>query len=205
MKTIDLVSADVYRIYLYLNFSLNDSSSGLEQSQMLVGTRHYVASYFTNIFVSKAGNLPADASINNVIKGLLLKQPGALGGICQKNDVTSVDDTCQVKLLETTRGVMLPQANAIRRGYISRACEEILSIDQAVVSALEKANLNNTAPINRTNVEKIWDVFAIGRPISTGVADRLVSIGGVTTLVNNQDRWRMVIFSLCRSAIMDSF
>lgn len=205
MKSIDLVSADVYRIYLYLNFDLSGASSGVEQAQMLLGTRSYVASYFKNIFVSKAGNLPSDPTINNLIINLLLKQPGAMGGACQKHDITSVDDTCQAKIGETRDGSMLPSSNALRRGYISRACEEILSIDQGVINALEKAGLQVTLPVDRANVALLWDVFAPGRPIINDVITKLVSVGGVAALSTNLDRWRMVIFSICRSASTESF
>lgn len=205
MKTLDLISEKVYKIYLYLNFDLTGVSTGVEQSQMLIGTRTYVASYFTNIFVSNAGTLTADTTIKNLIQTLLLRQPGALGGACQKNDETSTDDTCRVKISETNSGLMLPSTNAIRRGYVTRACEEILSINQGVINALEKAALTTASPVDAANVAKIWDVFTPGRPLPTAVSSKLVSIGGVTALTTGQERWRYVLYSVCRAAGMDTF
>lgn len=201
MKTIDLVSADVYKIYLYLTNAVGGgSSSSLEQSQPLIGTRTYVASIFRTIFVSNAGNLADDTTIKNKISSLILTQAGPMGGTCQKNDITATDSTCATKITETSQGPMLPNANSLRRGYITRACEETLSLDQSVTSALQKVGLTSNSDLNAANLALVFDLFNPGTPISTAVQTNLMKVVNSTSLASNLDKWRFILYGLCRSA-----
>lgn len=204
MKTLNLVSADVYKIYLYLTNSTSASiSSSLEQSQALLGTRTYVASIFSTIFISNAGNLGDDETIKNKIKVLILNQAGPMGGTCKKNDITSTDSTCATKITETLRGPMLPNANAIRRGYFTRACEEILSIDQSVTSALQKISLTSSSALSEDNFALVFELFNPGTPMSPTVQTNLTKVANSTSLTTNLDRWRFILYSLCRSASLE--
>lgn len=201
MKTLDLVSADVYKIYLYLNNTVNaGASTSLEQSQPLIGTRTYVASMFRVIFVSNAGNLADDTTIRNKITSLLLNQAGPMGGACQKNDITSTDSICATRIIETSQGAMLPSANALRRGYITRACEEILSMDQGVSSALQKVSLTSNSELNAANLALVFDLFNPGTPMAATVQTNLMKIANSASLTTNLDRWRYVLYGVCRAA-----
>lgn len=205
MKPIDLISADVYKIFLYLTNTITGGNTALEQSQPLVGTRTYVASYFRNIFVSNAGTLADDTTIKNKITSLILNQPGALGGACQKNDVTSTDMVCTNKYLETSGGQMLPQPSALRRGYATRTCGEVLSVNQAVTSALEKITLTTTAPLSSANIALVYDLFLTGKPMPASVATALNGIATSPDLTTNLEKWRFVLFAICSSAGSDLF
>ena len=205
MQSINLISADVYKIFLYLTNTIDTGNSALEQSQPLIGTRTYVASYFTNIFVSNAGTLPDDTTIKNKITNLILNQPGAMGGACKKNDVTSTDMICKNKYLETSGGQMLPQPSALRRGYATRTCGEVLSINQAVTSALEKLSLTTAAPLNSVNIALVYDLFATGKPLPTSVATALEGVATSPDLTTNLEKWRFVMFAICSSAGSDLF
>jgi cytochrome c5 len=204
MRGLNMESEDLYKIYLYLNNVVSGVSSASEQSQVLVGTRSYVASFFRTIFVSNSGTLAADTTINAKITNLLLNQPGALGGTCQKNDETVTDPICRTKISETFNGDMLPNANALRRGYITRACEEILAIDQGVINALEKAGLAAASATDATNIAKAFGVFSIGRPLPASVSTKLQAVGASATLTAGVDRWRFILYAICRSAGVDT-
>lgn len=171
---------------------ITGETTSLGQSTALIGTRTYVASYFRNIFISNAENLTADTTIRNLIKNLLLNHPGALGGTCQANDAAASDPICKMNVIETSNGLMLPQSSALRRGYITRACEEILSMDQSINNALEKVALTNTSPLSAANIAKAYDLFLPGRPITAGIENALNGVATNSDLTSSVDRWRFV-------------
>lgn len=204
MKGIDLVSADVYKIYLYLTTTVDGVSTSMEQSQPLLGTRTYIASVLENIFISELGTLPEDDIIQNKITSLILNQPGAIGGACQKNDATTDDPTCKTKISETTGGSMLPASNAIRRGYVNRACDEILSIAQSVSNALEKIDLSTTSNLTTVNISSVYDLFTPGRPMPTAAQTALMNVANNPQLTTNTEKWRFVLYAVCRSIGVES-
>ncbi len=204
MTGISLTSEEVYKIFLYLNNALPSAGTLKEQSQVLIGSRTLVASAFTNLFVSDAGTAAADPTIRAKIAALILQQPGSFGGVCTRNDATPEDQTCMSQSGTTTSGELLSSPNVLRSGFIARTCEEVLSIDQSVSNLLQKAGLTTASPIDAANsIPKVFDLFLPGTVLPAAVTSSLLAISVDADLITPVDKWRYVIYAICRSSRFD--
>lgn len=181
------------------------SGDGADAEQKyVIGTRRYLVSKFSIIFINESKNAD-DNSIESVINNLLKNnQAGDFGGTC-----TAHSDDCPGETEENQyAALMLPHATSVRRAYVIRACKNILNYDRAVNNALSLAGLNtNLSGDNSLNIEKIFDVFYPGVEISSEVRDdlRQVYVSAKSNGFSNIDAWRMIMNSMCQSAMFELY
>lgn len=163
-----------------------------------IGHSGYMTSTLTMVFVNPALATPSTNAIKNKIKSLVTLQIDSMGGPCSR-----YDDNCPGG--DRASSPVVPLSNAIRKGYLIRACEEILSIDEAVMTALTQISLTPTSAASDMNLSNALNLFFPGRAISDSVlgplsAQHQAALNfGQTPL----DAWRFVFLSLCTSPMME--
>ena len=166
-----------------------------------IGTRVYVVSTFTDLFLPEvAQRTAADTPILNLINTLLLDKTGALGGPCRKYETRCVGD-----LNENIAAPMLPTPSTLRKGYMTRACEEILAKDRAVQNALSRAGITLTAAADTTNLRRLFDHFYPGHNPTTEILSSLVSlvIDSRTKGLGDLNAWRYAMVPLCVGSALE--
>ncbi len=186
-----------------LNLVEFNSVSGVEASlsaedKINIGHADYMASVMTLLFVNPASASGSATNIKGKIDTLVANQIPSMGGPCNR-----YEGNCPGEDLSSAP--MVATSNAIRKGYLVRACEEILSIDEAVITALSKVSLGPMAPASDANLRSISNLFFPGREISSAILLDLkaqhqaaLSMGQTPT-----DAWRFVFVSLCTSPLME--
>lgn len=164
----------------------------------VIGNRNYLASLLEDIFVAPLDSrIQADTNILNRIRTLVFNQTAALGGPCSRYDAA-----CPGTIATNREAEVLPLPNALRKGYMIRACEEILAINRAVDNVMAKVELQMAAAGDRQNFSKIYDLFYPGRSAPVDVVDTLVAIHSDAKgkgLVN-RDAWRFSFLAMCKSS-----
>jgi hypothetical protein len=144
--------------------------------------------------------------LKNIIESLLKNQFEALGGPCRKNDFSQIDtENFCMRLydLSPQESPMLPNVNMMRRGYITRTCEEILSLDRSLTNALKKVNLTTKSKIDDKSLKLIFDLFHPGKVPSTEIISALNKIGNKSQLTSDNERWQGVMLTMCQSPLRD--
>ncbi|MBK7842539.1 MAG: fibronectin type III domain-containing protein [Bdellovibrionales bacterium] len=166
-----------------------------------IGTRVYVVSTFTDLFLPEvAQRTAADTPILNLINTLLLDKTGALGGPCRKYETRCVGD-----LNENIAAPMLPTPSTLRKGYMTRACEEILAKDRSVQNALSRAGITITSTADTTNLRRLFDHFYPGHNPNTKILSSLVSvvIDSRTKGLGDLNAWRYAMVPLCVGSALE--
>ncbi|MBK8205015.1 MAG: hypothetical protein IPK68_22865 [Bdellovibrionales bacterium] len=166
-----------------------------------IGTRVYVVSTFTDLFLPEvAQRTAADTPILNLINALLLDKTGALGGPCRKYETRCVGD-----LNENIAALMLPAPSTLRKGYMTRACEEILAKDRSVQNALSRAGITLTAAANTTNLRRLFDHFYPGHNPNTAIISSLISVvsDSRTKGLGDLNAWRYTMVPLCVGSALE--
>jgi hypothetical protein len=174
------------------------SSNGLKYNQ-IIGGRAYLASKFTEIF-----NSSSNSTITNKINTFKNK-PGFLGGKCPHLELCSGTRGDQQQP-DADAGIH-PLASVTRRGFITKACQEILSVNTAVINALSKAGLASSSPGNEANMQLLFSTMnpttVYESAASTGLItlhNQAISDHGFT----NFRAWRMVIYTICISPTFEA-
>lgn len=174
-------------------------SNSLSDMRAPIGTRSYMASVFEQIFVNPSVAATSDAAVRAKIKALVADKPAAFEGHCQRYENNCPD-------IETAITVsMSPLSNAMRKGYTTRACQEVLAYDSAVNSALAQAGLSVNSVANVTSVSSLYSLFYPGRSVTDEIISNIISVFSAAKAggMNNMDAWRMSILPLCASAELD--
>jgi hypothetical protein len=168
-----------------------------------IGTRFHMESALTSIFVASSSPTTDDTNIQTRIRNLVGNKAGAIGGACSRYDSCAGNESQHETNVQAQS---LPQSQAMRKGYIVRACEEVLSLnDKAVVNALSRAGLTTASAVNATNVNRMFEVFYPGKIPTSEVTTALVGIGmdAASRSYTAVDQWRLTILPLCSSAQLD--
>jgi mono/diheme cytochrome c family protein len=166
-----------------------------------IGTRVYVVSTFTDLFLPEvAQRTAADTPILYLINTLLLDKTGALGGPCRKYETRCVGD-----LNENIGALMLPAPNTLRKGYMTRACEEILAKDRSVQNALSRAGITLTSTADTTNLRRLFDHFYPGHNPNTVIINSLISLvsDSRTKGLGDLNAWRYTMVPLCVGSALE--
>ena len=173
-----------------------------------VGTRQYLAHKFRQIFLPVSPSTdPAasaqDAAIDVVITKNIFQQVGALGGPCSRYDAY-----CQgeLSMAVTLFAPMLPVTNAARRGYMTRACDEVLSSSGAVSNALARAGLSSSSVADAASIKAIYQLFYLNDTPAQAVSDAILDVhqGAKNSPLSNFDAWRYSLTAVCDSVGVDS-
>ena len=186
-----------------LEFGSSGSSGTLFSSlgtddKINIGHAGYMTSAMTILFVNPALATPSTSAIKNKINTLVNLQISSMGGPCSR-----YDEVCPGG--DRSSAPVVPLSNAIRKGYIIRSCEEILSIDEAVMTALMQISLAPNSAASDVNLSNTLNLFFPGRAVSDNVLAAL-RIQHQATLNFGQtplDAWRFVFLSLCTSPMME--
>lgn len=195
MKSIVLSDAQVAAIEAALNYE--PPAVETFGSAPLVGTRALVGSLFETIFLPAAGPGGEDAIIVDRIRNLIGNRASAFGGPC-----SVYDGNCPEAAEQTTVLTMTPVADALREGYMQRACDEVAMEDRAIVNALARASLTVTEPVTPGKAIQIYHLFRPGADLEANVASDLANVhsAAIAAGLSNLDAWRFVIVSVCQSA-----
>ena len=169
-----------------------------------VGTRHYITHKFQKIFLPSSATYDAnDRAIELRIKNTLTSQVGALGGPCSRYDGDCLGEAA---MAVTLFAPMLPVTNAARRGYMTRACDEVLSNNKAVTNALTRAGLTTASAATAGTIRAIYQLFYLNYTPVGAVSDAVLAVHqraiflGFSTL----DAWRYSLTAVCDSVGVDS-
>jgi hypothetical protein len=166
-----------------------------------IGTRVYVVSTFTDLFLPEvAQRTAADTPISNLINTLLLDKTGALGGPCRKYETRCVGD-----INENIAASMLPASSTLRKGYMTRACEEILATDRAVQNALSRAGITLAAAADTINLRRLFDHFYPGHNPNAEVINPLITLVNEsrTKGLGDLNAWRYAMVPLCVGSALE--
>lgn len=169
-----------------------------------IGTRTYVASLFEELFVARVSDRNGDDNyMMTKINDLILKQAGAFGGTCQSRYEGGA--FCPGSALANSNATMLPISNTLRKGYVLRACEEVLSKDRAVHNFLSKAQVSMESINDLGSISKVFNLYYPGRIPSSEVFSQLLQIQTKITQLGQSslDTWRFTLLSLCKSSALE--
>ena len=151
---------------------------------------------------------PADTpntTIRNAYTNGIMKNSEFTGGICQPNQDPVGCKTTAARLTMGLGAAVNPNLSSMRRGYITKTCEEILSLDIAVTNILAKRNLTVASDFSTANISTVFQIFAPGRTPPAGVISSLTSLGTAGKSLSGQSRegWRFVLNTICTSTVAD--
>ncbi len=167
--------------------------------RMRIGNRLYIASTLQDIFGASAM-----APVTTLISAPANYE--VLGGPCNGySDIgvinygtLSIGSDCASNASAQVQAI--PMVNSARGALITRACNLILNADAAVLNAatLALGNSVTTATIpamNAASIQKTYDLFYQGRPMSTAISADLLAVAnfGTTAL----ESWRFTLLTLC--------
>ena len=207
-----LSASDINLIANALSDSLPPEPVTFKRTQPVIGNRTFVATNLTEIFVVDSAPDTFDADIVAIIKKYITGHPEAFGGNCSRYDSSCHDAPCGFggsqclgHLQASMTAAPLPSASPVSKGFMMRACEEIVTINKSTQTALSKAKLTPSSEINSSNVLKLMSFIHSERPMDTTSADELVKVAaearkkGFPVL----DQWKFVVLPICYSAAMD--
>lgn len=152
----------------------------------------------TSLFVNPTSTSAQSTTIKARIKALISNQVASMGGPCNR-----YEGNCPGG--DQSSAPMVPLSNAVRKGYIIRACDEVLSQDEAVTTALANVNLVATSAATDANIISVLNLFFPGREITADILSDLktqhqaaIGLGQTTT-----DAWRFVFVGLCTSPLLE--
>jgi len=173
-----------------------------------VGTREYVSSQLTDIFLIEP--LSTDETrIQTIINDLVKVQFVAFGGPCNRYDAQCPGFTPGLIGFaghdSRINATATPIPNVLRKGYIIRACEEILAIDASVNNALSKVGLTTSSTRTDTNIRALADLFYPGRNLTTEGVSALMNVAtvGAGAGLTAVDQWRFIMSSLCEASYFE--
>ena len=212
MKFIILTDDQIDHIVSALNYTniIPDAKLDSVKYTTVVKNRYALSSDFVELFVNEDSPTADDTAIKGIVDSLIRTHPEAFGGNCQRNDdgctpticglASDVND-CRGKLNISAKGELVPQMSAISKGYINRACEEILKYDRAVENVLKKSGLTLTSPINIDTISML-SLFVYSGKIVPGIAiDQSIAISNSAKGMGLglTDQWRFLILPYCIS------
>lgn len=184
-----------------------------------VGNRYFKAERFIENFVAEDGQRDgSDEQIILAIEENLRSKPEAFGGNCTRYDAGCVPDPCGMGKSENACKTDLelkasalpsPPSNVLAKGYLVRTCEEVLAVDKAVRTLLERANLrSNLVPDpepNQANIAILLDFLFHGRPVANQSVVQTTAVASAAAAkgMGNLDQWRYAILPACQSTEAD--
>jgi len=169
-----LTDAQLAALELALAPPMRTSPNGPDapsEVHQVLGNADYLASTFTALFVS-AANSAEDQAVASTISALLSDQVASVGGSCSRYDAT-----CPGKgnfdADEANTGVffddhdqssvsLAARSNAMRKGFLLRACREVLDHDSAVTTALSRASLTDGSEAGAAELGALYGQFFPG-------------------------------------------
>ena len=174
------------------------ASQGLKYVQV-IGGRTFLASKFTALFAASG-----ESQILTIIS-TFKNNPGFLGGKCAHLELCS-GPRGNVQQPDADANIH-PRASVTRRGFITKACQEILSINAAVTNALTAANLNANSPANTSNIDALFTRMNPTTVYNSAASTGLINLHNAATGtqgLSNFRAWRMVIYAMCTSPTFES-
>ena len=196
-----------------------NATSKVTNFKSTITNRYLLASNLQEIFIADQNLDSNDTAIDNIIFKMILQKPEAFEGNCNRNDTNClVDDSrkiincgtggsadCTSQMLSRSTAHMIPASSPIRKGYMIRVCEDILAIDKAVQTALNKSELTLSSPINTGNVLLLMKFFYSDRMTDSAVANELLKISteAQSKGLSSLEQWRFIMLPLCMSPMND--
>ena len=158
-----------------------------------------------DVFKTIAGDTKQDRTVDNLVKRTILSGMEFMGGTCSKYQDPEL---CAIKYTDyyTRAGAEEnPSVSSIRRGYITRLCEELVSNADLLKTALSRRGLTEASPFTDANVTSVFQAFVPGRQPSTAVLTALKNLGSSAQARANSPLmgWQFVFHSVCISSAAD--
>ena len=174
-----------------------------------VKNRFMLKAHLKEIFIVDSGMDTNDTNINTIIENLIGDKPEAFAGNCSRYDAGCMasncgaagDGECVGKHAGNITAAAIPVLSTISIGLMIRACEEILAIDKAVNTALSKAKLSATAPVNDENLTQVLKFFYHDDVVSAAAVAQLAeqNLTAKSKGYSGLDQWRFILLPLCTS------
>jgi hypothetical protein len=169
------------------------------QFKQILGGREYLISKFKMIFMNDGMSSSEETTIKNLIDDFLNK-PGYLGGKCEH--LAFCSNLFGITQQEDASAPVHPIPSVPRRGVLTKACQEILSLDTAVTNALTFASLTSSSTANEVNIEKLFTAMNPSLVINSTVSSGLINLHTEAKTIHalsDIEAWQMVIYALCVS------
>lgn len=156
-----------------------------------------------SLFLSASGTTAVDTSVRNLISRNISTQSDFIGGPCSPYERTCGGGFGKNEL--NLASPMNPSLSAVRRGYVTKMCEEVLSQNGAVTNILARRTLTPASPFNAVNTLTVFQLFVPGRTPGTTVTNALIAVGNRAATATGQslEGWRYILYSVCSSAAAD--
>lgn len=175
------------------------------KAKQVLGGRKYIISKFKELFAGSgetAGEIQVIAIIDE-----LKNQPGFMGGKATHYEFYT--STTPAGKQADADALVHPLASVPRRGLITKTCQEVLSIDDAVMNVLVSATINQpTSPPSELNMQKLFNTMNPTTPINSTVSSKLIALHQEAELnkgLQPIEAWRFVIYTLCISPTFEMY
>ena len=157
------------------------------------------------VFKTEAGTAKADATVDNLLKRTITSGMEFMGGTCSKYQDPEL---CNIKYTDyyiRTGAEENPSVSSIRRGYITRACEEIVSTGDLLKTALARRGLTEMSAFTDANLASAFQAFVPGRKPTPEVLAALRGLGSSAQVKGKSPLigWQFVFHSICISSAAD--
>ena len=172
--------------------------------KQILGGRKFMISKFKDLF-SGNGTSPEELQIIAIIDAMK-SEAGFMGGKATHYEFYT-SPSIAAKQADAD-ALVHPLASVPRRGVMTKTCQEVLSINSAVMNLLTRSKIFVTSPPTEANIGKVFNTMNPTTPINTTVSNGL--IGLFQEAKNNQsmsdtDAWRFVIYTLCVSPTFELY
>ncbi len=157
---------------------------------------------------------------------IILSHPNEFGGPCSRyraetyssSDIKTnpfIDipldldfvDGCPKNYDERSPAPFLVSNTLFREAYYEQVCKRLTFPPATekpnsvwIANALNAADLNPTSQISSNSISKAYDLFFPGMPISKKTLDSLRAVSLEKDGGSNVERWRLIIYGLCRGS-----
>jgi hypothetical protein len=201
---LSLTDQEIQLISDVLDIPIPPSSSQTLQFKQILGGRRFLISKFKELFLGE-GSSQEEIQINTIIDALK-NEAGFLGGKATHYEIYTSPSI--VDKQEDADALVHPSASVPRRGLITKACQEILSFDDAVENVLLKSGLSESSLGDEANIGHLFTTINPTVTINSSVSSTLINI--YSQAVNNQkltnkEAWKFVIYTLCVAPTFELF
>ena len=157
------------------------------------------------MFTTNAGNTSTDKAVKAALNRSILEPMEFLGGTCSSYQDPKMCAFNFEQFAIVAGARMNPTVSTIRRGYVTRTCDEVVSKAPAVDVLMDRRGLADNAPFTDANVAKVFNAFVSGRTPTQTVVDALSDLGTKAQQKTGKAAtgWQFIIHTLCVSPAAD--
>ena len=191
--TTEEVSYIVAALQVSTNSTPNLSSEKVTEFKAPLANADLLYNKLTSIFYNSTSPNSTDSLIRRRIHNNTRSNRVTFGGTCSPHD-----PGCS---LSGAKAEFQSLSSAPRKGYLTKACSEVLRYDQAVENALRNSGLSASAAISASNLDHMFRKFNGAR---SPASEDVTALEGLRDDLSRQGlglvkQWKFILFTLCTS------